>query len=80
MGPAVFLTGAQWRDWNGRLAVGIMGGQRLAILDINAGGTSATAVNADLPAVRYRGLTLGPDGSLYVVTDAGEIWRVVPGA
>jgi glucose/arabinose dehydrogenase len=80
MGPAVFLTGTQWRDWNGRLAVGIMGGQRLVILDINSAGNSATAINADLPAVRYRGLTLGPDGNLYVVTDTGEIWRVVPGA
>ncbi len=79
MGPAVFLTGPQWRDWNGRLAVGIMGGQRLVILDVNAAGMSATAINAELPAVRYRGLTLGPDGSLYVATDAGEIWRVVPG-
>jgi glucose/arabinose dehydrogenase len=79
MGPAVFLDGANWRAWNGRLAVGIMGGQRLVILTIGANGTASAAVNAALPAVRYRGLTLGPDGALYVVTDAGEIWRVVPG-
>jgi glucose/arabinose dehydrogenase len=30
--------------------------------------------------VRYRALTQGPDGALYVVTDAGEIWRVVASA
>ena len=35
-GPAVFLDGPQWRAWNGRLAVGVMGGTRLVILQLNA--------------------------------------------
>lgn len=78
MGPAEFLVGTQWRAWNGRLAVGIMGASRLVILDLDAAGTTTGAVDASLPAVRYRGLTLGPDGNLYVATDAGEIWRVTP--
>ncbi len=78
MGPAEFLLGTQWRAWNGRLAVGIMGGSRLAILELNAAGTVTGAVDASLPAVRYRALTLGPDGNLYIATDAGEIWRVTP--
>jgi aldose sugar dehydrogenase len=78
MGPAEFLVGPQWRAWNGRLAVGIMGGSRLAILELNSAGTATGAVDASLPAVRYRALTLGPDGNLYVATDAGEIWRVTP--
>jgi glucose/arabinose dehydrogenase len=76
MGPAEFLTGPQWRAWNGRLAVGIMAGSRLAILEINATGTTTGVVDAPLPAARYRALTLGPDGTLYVATDGGEIWRV----
>ena len=80
MGPAEFLTGAPWRGWNGRLAVGIMGGSRLKILELDAAGATTSAIDAPLPSVRYRGLTLGPDGSLYVVTDAGEIWRVTPSA
>lgn len=80
MGPATFLVGPQWGAWNGRLAVGIMGGRRLMILELDAAGTTTGAVAADLPAVRYRGLTLGPDGSLYVATDEGEIWRVTPSA
>jgi len=79
-GPAVFLDGAQWRAWNGRLAVGIMGGSRLAILELNSAGVATGSVDASLPAVRYRALTLGPDGNLYVATDEGEIWRVVPSA
>ena len=80
MGPAEFLVGSQWRAWNGRLAVGIMAAQRLAILELDAAGTAVSMVDAALPNVRYRALTQGPDGSLYVATDAGEIWRVTPSA
>jgi glucose/arabinose dehydrogenase len=79
--PAEFLVGPQWGAWNGRLAVGIMGqptGQRIAILELDPAGTALNSVDAALPKVRYRGLTLGPDGNLYIATDAGEIWRVVP--
>lgn len=80
MGPAEFLVGSQWRDWNGRLAVGIMAGTRLVILQLDAAGMTTSTTNASLPSVRYRGLTLGPDGNLYVATDEGEIWRVTPSA
>jgi glucose/arabinose dehydrogenase len=78
MGPAEFLVGTQWRGWNGRLAVGIMAGSRLAILELDAAGNATNVVNAPLPGTRYRALTLGPDGNLYIATDAGEIWRVTP--
>ncbi len=81
VGPAVFLTGTQWRAWNGRLAVGVMGGNRLAILNINNSGVATSEVTAStLPATRYRALTMGPDGALYIATDAGEIWRVTAAA
>jgi aldose sugar dehydrogenase len=76
MGPAAFLSGSQWRSWNGRLAVGIMGGARLVILELDAAGNLSSTTDAPLPSVRYRALTIGPDGSLYVATDSGEIWRV----
>jgi glucose/arabinose dehydrogenase len=76
--PAEFLVGTQWRAWNGRLAVGFLSGQRLMILELDAGGATLNAVDAALPLARYRALTLGPDGNLYVATDAGEIWRVTP--
>lgn len=78
MGPATFLTGPQWGAWSGQLAVGIMGGKRLVILDLNAAGIATDATNAPLPAERYRSLVQGPDGNLYVVIDAGEIWRITP--
>lgn len=85
MGPAVFLAGEQWRAWNGRLLVSIMGGQRLVLLHLDANGnvTSEEVIGGSglaIPAARYRSLTLGPDGSLYISTDAGEIWRLVPSA
>ena len=78
MGPAVFLVGGQWGAWNGRLAVGIMSASRFMILEIDAAGVATNVVPASLPSARYRALTLGPDGNLYVATDAGEIWRVTP--
>ena len=80
MGPAVFLVGSAWRDWNGRLAVGMMAAQRLVVLTTAAGGTVSGSVVATLPAARLRALTVGPGGVLYVVTDAGEIWTVTPGS
>ncbi len=79
MGPAEFLVGTQWRSWSGRLAVGIMGGSRLVILTLNTAGIATANEDASLPAVRYRALTLGPDGNLYIATDSGEIWRGGPG-
>lgn len=82
MGPAAFLSGAQWKAWDGRLAVGIMAGQRIEILTLDSAGfatanTTATATNGSL-AARIRSLVQGPDGNLYVLTDSNQLWRVVP--
>jgi len=77
-GPAAFLDGPQWLGWDGRLAVGVMAGQRLAILEIDSVGNLVGETMAPLPSTRFRALTQGPDGSLYVATDGGEIWRVTP--
>ncbi len=76
MGPATFLVGEQWGAWNGRLAVGIMAGNRLDILALDPGGAGTGTTPSGLPSARYRALTLAADGSLYIATDAGEIWRV----
>ena len=78
MGPATFLSGAQWKGWDGRLIVGIMAGQRIVILQLDAAGAAISDATANLPSTRSRLLVQGPDGNLYVGTDAGEIWRVVP--
>lgn len=83
-----FLTGAQWKGWNGKMIIGFAGigihgtpvGNRLDVLDIAANGTSATrtTVNLPMPAARFRSLVQGPDGNLYVATDEGAISRLTP--
>lgn len=83
-----FLTGAQWKGWNGKMIIGYAGigihgtpvGNRLDVLDIAANGTSATrtTVNLPMPAARFRSLVQGPDGNLYVATDEGAISRLTP--
>ena len=78
-GPCTFLSGTQWTEWDGTLAVGIMAAQRLDILQLDSDGTTIAQHTVDgLPTARVRSLVQGPDGSLYVATDGGEIWRVTP--
>jgi glucose/arabinose dehydrogenase len=83
-----FLNGPQWKDWNGRMVVtftgiGIHGtpvGNRLDVLNISADGASATrtTVSLPMPAGRFRSVAQGPDGSMYVSTDTGEVFQLKP--
>jgi glucose/arabinose dehydrogenase len=84
-----FLSGAQWKNWDGALVVACLDGspdvgQRILVMHLNAGGTglTATPVTALARGVRLRAAVQGPDGALYVVTDGnnatGAIWRVTP--
>lgn len=86
---SVFLQGKQWKEWEGRLAVGYAGigihgtptGNRIDILDIAKNGLSSKRTELNWPtfAGRLRHLSLGPDGSLYVADEAsGNIYRVTP--
>jgi glucose/arabinose dehydrogenase len=77
MGSCVFLSGAPWQAWDGRLAVGFLRGGRIEVLQIDASGmTTNTVTVAGIPKERMRSLVQGPDGVLYVATDTGEIWRL----
>ncbi len=87
MSSAVFLQGEHWGEWNGRLAVSFLGigfggtpvGHRIDVVDLAEDGLSVHSVETmPLEARRFRGLTLGPDGALYAVTDEGEILRIMP--
>lgn len=79
MCPCVFLSGPQWKGWDGRLAVGFLRGKRIEMLRLDrTGRTIATETIPGIPAERIRTLVQGPDGALYVSTDGGEIWRLTP--
>jgi glucose/arabinose dehydrogenase len=77
-GPLTFLDGAQWKGWNGRLAVGVMRGQRLDLLTLDTRGMAIATETAPLPALRLRSLVPGPDGALWVSTDEGQILKITP--
>jgi aldose sugar dehydrogenase len=86
---SAWLVGKQWGKWEGRLAVGYAGigihgtptGNRIDILDISKDGKSAKREELLWPtfAGRFRHLTTGPDGALYVGDEAANmIYRVTP--
>jgi glucose/arabinose dehydrogenase len=81
MGPSTFLSGAQWKAWDGRLVVGIMAAQRVDVLQLDTNGMATAATTMSLPSQRIRSIVQGPDGSLYLATDdasGAEIWRLTP--
>ena len=86
---SVWLVGKQWKEWEGRLAVGYAGigihgtatGNRIDILDVAKDGSSAKREELLWPtfAGRFRHLSQGADGALYVADEAsGNIYRVAP--
>ncbi len=82
---ATFLTGSQWRGWNGALAMAVLKNTELRLLFLDGPGTTVTAwavpPQLDL-GVRLRSAVQGPDGNLYLATDAtaGAVWKVTPSA
>jgi glucose/arabinose dehydrogenase len=86
---SVWLVGKQWKEWEGRLAVGYAGigihgtptGNRIDILDISKDGKSAKREELLWPtfAGRFRHLSLDQQGNLYVADEAsGMIYKVTP--
>ncbi len=86
---AAFLKGEQWGDWDGRLAVGIMGigfggtpvGMRIDVIDLAEDGMSVkdvTTMSLPMPAGRFRSVVQGPDGALYAAVDQGDIYKLMP--
>lgn len=84
-----FLSGPQWKDWNGQMVVGYTGigihgtpvGNRLDVLKISADGLTAKRSEVSWPTVtgRFRSVVQGSDGNLYVaLEDQGVIIRVKP--
>jgi len=75
MTPCIFLEGPQWGNYEGWLAVGIMGGlpfrpgqQNVVLLEISEDGSLLdVAYPTGLPNGRYRSLLMAPSGNLLVV-------------
>jgi glucose/arabinose dehydrogenase len=82
---ATMLSGAQWRGWNGALAVAVLKGSKLLVVffDDFLGFSSIGTTFNMTGAGRLRSAVQGPDGNLYVSTDNGGsadvILRAVPG-
>jgi len=79
---ATFLSGPQWRDWNGALVLAVLKDTQLRVLVLDPDGNSVTGEDvAVTDQGRLRTAVQGPDGSLYVSTDVsgtGRILRVTP--
>jgi glucose/arabinose dehydrogenase len=80
---ATFLSGTQWRGWDGALAVAVLKNTELRVMFLDGPGTTvgSTVVPAQLDlGVRLRSAVQGPDGNLYLTTDetAGAVWKVTP--
>ncbi len=75
-----FYTGKMFPVWDGSLFVSALAGKHLVRLGMNGNRvTSEERLLVDLNA-RIRGVSEGPDGALYVLTDGmgGKILRLVP--
>jgi aldose sugar dehydrogenase len=88
---ATFLSGSQWKAWNGALAIAELKGQRLLVFLLDSlGHVRDVGVAVDQGRVhnplddqgRLRSAVEGPDGNLYVTTDNGggvdKILKLVP--
>ncbi len=84
-----FLSGKQWKDWDGQMIVGYTGigihgtpvGNRLDVMKMSADGLTATVAQVSWPTAtgRFRAVSQGPDGNMYVaLEDQGVIIRVKP--
>ena len=74
-----FYTGDLFPDWKGNLFIGALAGKHLVRLVLDGNEVVAEeSLLTDLDQ-RIRDVRQGPDGALYVVTDAGSILKLTPG-
>ncbi|MGI9001918.1 MAG: PQQ-dependent sugar dehydrogenase [Pseudonocardia sp.] len=81
---AAFLSGAQWGDLDGELAVTALRGEKLLLMTL---GRDGAVTEVSVPAAldgefgRLRAVRLGPDGALFVSTSNGtddKVLRIEP--
>jgi glucose/arabinose dehydrogenase len=80
---ATFLSGGQWKAWDGALAVAFLKNSRVRVMFLDGDGDVSFSTVILANGVRLRSVVQGPDGNLYVATDVGSgngaIWKVTPG-
>jgi glucose/arabinose dehydrogenase len=77
---AAFVSGPQWGDLDGTLAVAALRGSKLLLMTIGAdGAVTSVAEPGPLDATfgRLRAVRTGPDGALFVSTSNGDDDRVL---
>ncbi|HEY3143018.1 MAG TPA: PQQ-dependent sugar dehydrogenase [Acidimicrobiales bacterium] len=77
-----FLSGSQWKGWNITLAVAVLKGQQLRVFALDGSGQKVEQEFVKIgDQGRLRTAVQGPDGNLYLATDAspGSILKVSPG-
>lgn len=79
-GLAVY-RGAMFSEWRGDLLVTALAGQHLRRVDLDAAGRVIGQETIVADGVRYRDVRVGPDGAVYLLTDAnpGRVLRLTPG-
>jgi len=82
---ATFLSGPQWKAYDGRLVMACLASRQLLSLTLNGTGTGTVGIERILGGTsadpRMRSAVQGPDGNLYVATSNGtgdRIFRVTP--
>lgn len=76
---ATFVSGSQWGQWDGALAVAVLKGTRLMFVRIS--GSTVQGIDTQLTdRGRLRTARQAPDGSIWVAQDAnpGSLLRLVP--
>ncbi len=75
-GGLLIYSGDKFATWKGDALIPALGGEALVRVDIN-GDTATKADQWDMDA-RIRSVAQGPDGSVYLIEDAGRLVRLDP--
>jgi glucose/arabinose dehydrogenase len=77
---AAFYTGDRYPRWKGALVTGALAGQLLSVLEVRNGTITGEQRYLERLGERIRDVVQGPDGYLYLLTDArdGAVLRLVP--
>lgn len=69
---ATILTGSQWRDWEGAVALAVQKGRHVRVLQLDNKGFVKDEVKILDSFGRIRSVVMGPNNNLYLATDNGK--------